>query len=144
MPAVWAVPTSPYSSASHHVKIRKLNHCCKEGGVECSPVSTAFQGYSPPTFMCIAAWISQASCCAAWVSPLVNECLLSCNSEVGEIKRRAHSTMFLMRLSSVCLFLNVMWDNKYIIWMSEGINKMCGDTMLNSKKMFKGKTCLCV
>ena len=29
-----------------------------------SPSSTTLQGPSPPTFRCIAAWISQASCCA--------------------------------------------------------------------------------
>ena len=57
-----AAPSTSHSHTSHY-KICDLPHSW--GGRRMhSPSSTVSWRYSPPTFRCTAAWISQTSCCA--------------------------------------------------------------------------------
>ena len=50
--------------AGHCVRICDLAHSCPGVGGACSPSSPDAQEYSQPLFRCMAACISQASCCA--------------------------------------------------------------------------------
>ena len=62
----WAgLPSPPPTVAQGHcVRIWNLDHYFQgQGGIH-SPNSTTSWRSSPPTFRCVAAWISQASCCA--------------------------------------------------------------------------------
>ena len=64
-----------------------------------SPISTTSWGPSPPTFRCTAVWVSQASCCAVWCPPLVNEYPFRCSSKWERDKGTAHSATLLTSLS---------------------------------------------
>ena len=74
-PVDWAATLTAFSQAELSppplsvmpgcfVRIPDLACCRWGGGGVCSPSFTAFWGLSPPTFRCIAAWISQTSYCA--------------------------------------------------------------------------------
>ena len=84
----------------------------------CSPISATSQGSSPFTLRCIAACVSQASCCTVALPPLVIECLFSCSSKGGETKGTAHSTMLLTSLSKIDVLKSL--SSKYDVCASSG------------------------